>query len=67
MNPHRIREEAADAEEYGADLAAKCLREAADEIERLLAALVSIGILNASGGRPDPEIDKIVREVAGDK
>ena len=34
------------------------------EIERLRAALVSIGILNASLWHPDPDIDKVIREVA---
>lgn len=34
------------------------------ENERLRAKLVSIGILNASGPHPDPEIDKVIREVA---
>lgn len=29
---------------------------------KLRAALVCIGILNASGGRPDPEIDRVIRE-----
>lgn len=35
-----------------------------ERIERLEAALVSIGIINASGPHPDPEIDKVIREVA---
>lgn len=35
-----------------------------DRITRLRAALTCIGILNASGGHPDPEIDKTVREAA---
>ena len=34
------------------------------EIERLRAALISIGILNASGKNYDPEIDKIIRSIA---
>ena len=34
------------------------------EIMRLKAALVSVGILNTSGGHYDAEIDKVIREVA---
>ncbi|MCA1831188.1 MAG: hypothetical protein LC750_00310 [Actinobacteria bacterium] len=34
------------------------------EVERAQAAIVSIGILNASGAHPDPEIDKVIREYA---
>lgn len=37
------------------------------EIERLLAALVRIGILNASGKHPDPEIDQAIRDAAVDR
>lgn len=39
-------------------------RQCVAEIERLRAALVSIGILNASGGHYDIEIDKVIREAA---
>lgn len=38
--------------------------EAADKIVRLEAALVQIGILNASGGHFDIEIDRAIREAA---
>lgn len=37
---------------------------AADRVERFAAALVSIGILNASGPHPDPEIDRTIRDAA---
>lgn len=36
-----------------------------NKVKRLQAALVCIGILNASGKHYDPEIDKAIREVAG--
>lgn len=39
-------------------------QKAVAEIVRLQAALVSIGILNASGDHYDPEIDKVIREIA---
>jgi len=40
-------------------------REAADEIERLRASLISIGIINAStNAHYSPDIDRIIREAA---
>lgn len=39
----------------------------ADEIEQLQAVLVRIGIINASGGRYDPEIDRVIRECADEQ
>lgn len=54
----RIRQGGGDGYPY--DLA----KMAGDRVEQLGAALVSIGILNASGAHPDTEIDRAIREVA---
>lgn len=54
----RIRQGGGDGYPY------ELVKIAASRVERFAAALVSIGILNASGPNFDPEIDRAIREAA---
>lgn len=62
----RLRFDSARCEATFSKGVATNIDEATAEIERLRACLVSIGILNASGGHYDPDIDKVIREYQRD-